>query len=314
MIILIGPDSTGKTTLANKIAKAYGLDYLHYTQNSNYQDYIDPMCSLGWVNGVLDRHAICEYPYHIVMNRSFRFNAKEWHNIILTTLAYNPVIVLCTNKPPKSMYDEDQYMPYAQWDYCMYLYREFLNDNHIPYYYYDFKLHGDNFIDMIINQHEYRTSRLKWWVANWKDGIGYIGSPYPRVLLVAERLGPNNINNIPFETGPTGKMLTELLDTTNTPLFDIAITNYVKAERKSTRQPNREDDDFLHEEILNLNPSHIVFMGNVAKAAAKHAIELHIPYTCIPHFGSYAHKGNYSITQYLPFWRKVFGIIKTRRT
>ncbi len=308
MIILIGPDHTGKTTLAHKIEKSYGLRYFYYTRHSGYDDYINPMCSLEWVNGVLDRHAICEYPYRKVMNRPYRFSDKEWHNILLTTLAYNPVIVLCTNKPSESIYNEDQYMPYSKWEYCLSLYKEFLINNHIPYYSYDMKLHGDKFIDMIIDQHNTRTIDGEWWCRNWRAGFGHIGSPHPSILLVAERLGPNNMNNIPFETGPTGHMLTNLLVKSNTPLYDIAITNYVKAERRSTRQPNLNDHIYISEEIRKLKPSHIVLMGSVAKGAAEHANEEDIPYTEVPHFGSYAHKGNYSINLYLPFWRKLLGI------
>jgi hypothetical protein len=306
MIILEGPDHTGKTTLARKI-ESRGLKYFHYTQHSEYGDYLAPMCGLDWTNAVLDRHAISEYPYHIVMNRPFRFSDKEWHNIIFTTLAYDPVIILCTSKPSQSIYDKDQYMPYSEWERCLSLYKKFLVDNRIPYYSYDMELYGDRFIDMIIDQHNIRTIDGEWWRRNWKAGFGHIGSPHPSILLVAERLGPNNVNNIPFETGPTGQMLTNLLIKTNTPLYDIAITNYIKAERRSTRKPNSDDDNLISEEILKLLPTNIVLMGNIAKGAVKHAVKADIPYSEVPHFGSYAHKGIYSINQYLPFWRKLIG-------
>ncbi|GAI06502.1 unnamed protein product [marine sediment metagenome] len=134
MIIVLGPDSTGKTTLAQKL----GLPYYHFTKDSTYEDYLKPLCALEMTDAVLDRHIICEYPYYQIMKRKFGFTQKQWHNIILLTLIQNPLFVLCTHKPEQHKYEKDQYMPYDQWDRCLALYKLFLSTHRIRYVEYDY--------------------------------------------------------------------------------------------------------------------------------------------------------------------------------
>jgi len=312
MIILLGPDYTGKTRLGMKLAKEYGLSYFHYIRDNKYKDYVEDMCSLKWFDSVLDRHAICEYPYSMVMDRPFRFTLKEWHNLILTTLIQNPLVVLCTSKPPEEKYPSSQYLPLSKWNECLDRYKEFLGTHMIRYITYDYSNSPNT-------SHIYRTaverseSMRKWWVPMWEKGCGCVGSPHPRVLLVAERIGPNNIHNIPFETGPTGIMLSKLLYETRTPLGAFAVTNLVKAPRGDNRPPDKKDLELLETEVQNLNPEHIVFMGTIARRGIPLAKTYGIEYSEVPHFGALAHKGITDISSYIHHWRKVFGLIPTMK-
>ncbi len=308
MIIILGPDHTGKTTLAKRLAEARGRGYFHYTKDSTYQDYIKDMCALNWWNGVLDRHAMCEYSYATVMERPARFSMKEWHNILLTTLIQNPLIVLCVNKPTQHEYSAGQYLPYSKWDECLRLYRQFLSTHQIPYMTYDYSNGGNPVIELMLNHARSQSEAMEWWVPMWKAKYGCIGSIHPKLLLVAERIGPNNVNNIPFETGPTGHMLTDLLAATGTPLNKFAVTNFVKSYRGDSREPNDQDMSLLEIELDHLKPEHIVFMGTVAKNAAKLAKARNIPFTLVPHFGAYSHKGDRSIERYVPEWKKLMGL------
>lgn len=148
----------------------------------------------------------------------------------------------------------------------------------------------------------------------WKSGWGCIGSPHPKVLLVAERMGPNNKHSLPFETGPTGKMLSDLLYITKTPLGKFAVTNFVKSFRRDTREPNAQDFELLGTELDHLNPEKVIFMGSTAKKGAKEAAKRGIPSSQITHFGHHSHQGNTSVDNYIPFWSEQFGIIQSQPT
>lgn len=305
MIVLLGPDASGKTTLAKKL----NLPYYHFDYNSKYEDYLKPLCSLEMTNAVLDRHIICEYAYHQIMKRPFAFTMKQWHNVILLTLIQNPLIILCTRKLPEYSYPNDQYMPYDKWDECLALYRYFLNTHQIPYIEYDYM--GPITVGALEIMHKKHVDKMEWWRKMWTDGVGCIGSTYPKVLLVAERIGPNNMNNLPFETGPTGKMLSDMLSVTGTPLGKFAVTNMVKSFRRDTRSPNNTDMALLHGELVNLKPQKVVFMGSIARFGMKVTKELGIEHREIAHFGYYSHRGITDISKmpaYTNEWRSIMGI------
>lgn len=305
MIIILGPDHSGKTTLAKK----FDLPYYHFDYNSEYTDYLKPLCELKFFDAVLDRHCICEYAYSIVMDRKFKFTMKQWHNLVLLTLMQNPIVVLCTHKPLPSEYSKDQYLPYEKWDDCLTLYKEFLDTHYIPYIEYDYSA-PRSVVDLLSVERFWREE-MSWWKPMWEAGYGAIGSPRPRVLLVAERLGPNNINNLPFETGPTGYMLTNMLYETKTPLGKFAVTNLVKSFRRDTRPPNEEDLKLLRIELENLKPKKVVFMGATAKRGTKVAKELGIEYADITHLGYYHHQGVTDMTGYYAEWRRLMDVIPT---
>lgn len=305
MIIIEGPDGSGKSTLAKKLA----LPYYHFDMSSKYEDYLKPLCSLEMTNAVLDRHLISEYPYSQVMHRQPQFTMKQWHNIILLTLTQNPLVILCTHKPMPAKYEKEQYLPYEQWDRCLALYRLFLSTHKIRYIEYNYT--GPISIGALEIMHEKHVGRAVWWRKLWKEGVGCIGSPYPKVLLVAERLGPNNMNNLPFETGPTGRMLTDMLAETGTPLGRFTVTNLVKSYRRDPRNPNDEDYRLLREELMHLSPEKVVFMGAVAKLGIRVAKELSIEHYEIAHFGYYSHRGItdiHKMPKYLDGWREIMGI------
>ncbi len=310
MIILLGPDGTGKTTLAKKLEQ-YGLKYIHYTKDSNYLDYITPLCNLSLANTVLDRHALCEYPYSICMNRPFKFTIKQWHNIITMTLIQKPVIVLCSHKPPISDYSADQYLPYMQWDKCLLLYKSFLNTHHITYTEYDYSQSVSSFVDNLLTLNTQFNEDIAWWRTHWTAKYGCAGSSHPKFLLVAERIGPNNLHNIPFETGPTGLMLSNMLMATGTPLGNLAITNMVKSFRRDARQVNDHDVQLLEEELIHLHPNKVIFMGSIAKKGISLAKSYGCEVGTLVHLGSLNYKGIKDMTGYYNEWKKLLGLVPT---
>lgn len=305
MIIIVGPDQSGKTALAQRFE---GLGYYHFTKESTYEDYLRPLCKLHMFDAALDRFIFCEYPYSAVMNRKFQFTTKQWHNIILLALIQKPTIVLCVNKPSEYEYTKGQYLPYNQWDACLDLYRRFFILNHISFIEYDYNS-GLSSNPLGILEVNYRN-QARWWLPFWKAGYGAIGSPHPKILLVAERLGPNNVNNLPFETGPTGYMLSDMLSFTSTPLGDFAVTNIVKAPRGDSRQPNAKDLELFETELTHMKPEKVVFMGSPAKVGIKVVKNLGIDYDTIVHLGSYYHRGIHDMSEYHTEWKRIIGDTK----
>ncbi len=303
MIILLGPDGAGKTTLADKL----GLVKYHHTRDSDYMDYLRPLCKLELTDAVLDRAFFCEFPYSVCMNRPFKFTQKQWHNMITMTLIQKPLIILCTRKPFKYEYKREQYLPYELWDECLQLYRSFLSTHHIAYIEYDYLGHND--VSHYIKIANAFSAGMSWWREHWTAGYGCAGSSSPKFLLVAERIGPNNINNIPFETGPTGYMLSSMFQSTGTPLGVIAVTNMVKSFRRDTRVVNDEDIELLREEITQLRPKKVIFMGTPAKRGIPLARELGCETATIVHLGALSHKGITDMTGYNNEWRKILGMV-----
>lgn len=308
MIILLGPDSTGKTRLAKELEDR-GLTYYHFTKDSKYTDYLSPLCKLEMTNAVLDRCIVCEFPYSICMNRPFKYSIKEWHNVLLLTLIQNPLIILCTHKPIESKYEASQYLPFSKWDMCMKLYREFLDTNGIAYMTYDYAAAYDQpTIEHFLKLQTDMNASTVWWQKHWMNGYGCIGYPHPKFLLVAERIGPNNVNNLPFEVGPTGWMLSNMIQAVKMPLGALAVTNMVKSFRKDTRKPNDKDLELLREEIINLKPRKVIFMGTPARQGIPLARELGCEVDTIVHLGALNHKGVKDMTGYYNEFRKIIGM------
>jgi len=308
MIIIEGPDCTGKTTIAKLLSERYSMPYYHFTKESSYTEYLKLLCSLDSLNAVVDRWAFSEYPYSLCMGRKFAFSIKEWHNIVLLTLIQNPVTILCTHKPEFSQYSESQYLPYNKWGECLGYYKLFFDAHFIKYIEYDYSsaLAPTHKVISIIES-RYRN-QMNWWLPMWKAGYGCIGSPNPDFLLVAERIGPNNVNNLPFQVGPTGHMLSDMLERTGTPLGKFAVTNMVKSFRRDPRPPNDDDESLLRVELEHLKPKKAIFMGSVAKQyGAKIAKDLGIEAVGMTHFGYFSHRG---ITDISPLCKQWENIIK----
>lgn len=311
MIIVLGPDHSGKSTLVKKLAALKGQDgYPHHSMNTKYEEYLQPLASLSWTNTVMDRHMICEIPYHKVMDRPFGYTTKQFHNIMLLTLMQNPVVILTTHKPTREVYDhENQYLPFDLWQQCMDEYVSWLKANEIMFFVFDYEKVKDPSFYLKVEATQNKAT--EWWQPLWQAGYGPIGGWDPDILLVAERLGPSNVNNLPFETGPTGHMLTDTFTFTRVPLSAIAITNIVKAPRGDGRKANKKDLELLELEIDNLRPKGIVFIGSVALNAGQSvARNLNVRYTHVTHYGAYHRQ---RVSDMSPFNAEMAHIFKTFR-
>jgi hypothetical protein len=116
MIILLGPDHSGKTTLWSELL-AEGLNVWHAVRETDYDDYMVrlsgeksrpiPLGQNPFIAGellqkdthyALDRWFYCEPVYSSVVRgeTNLKWSLKQFHNLHWATIAHNPVVVLMT--------------------------------------------------------------------------------------------------------------------------------------------------------------------------------------------------------------------------
>lgn len=282
MIIILGPDHTGKTTLAQRLCTAGPRPYTHFDMNSRYlEDYLVPMARLQLFRAVCDRFIWCERPYAKVKKRTIQYTTKMFHNVTLLALMQKPVIILSVGKATSEY--KDTYLPEADWDECLSLYREYLKSMNVSYI--EYNLHNGVDIDALLSMEESNTQTMGWWIPMWRAGYGCIGSPNPDILLVAQQLGPYNYRKVPFEAGPTGRGLSEIIENMDTPIARLAITNFIKTKDE------KRDFELLQVELDHLKPKACILMGNVARKAQKMIETMGIQTLHLPHLGYLGHKG-----------------------
>jgi len=250
MLVILGPDGTGKTTLANAVSLLTGKKVYHYTYKHNYEDYIEPLSALHHYDAICDRYFFCEVPYSTVLGRKLQFSLKQWHNLVLLTLAHKPLIVLTEKRYTKDEDYNDSVLPLEKWEECLAAYRKMLKDLDIPY-----TTETDPVV--LAEEAQKREEEAKWWAKMWMKGYGGVGAWPAKVMIVAEILSPLNVHRIPFEAGPSGRYLSELLD--GFPLGRIFITNWIK--------DHKTDSQLLESELEHVEPRFVLLLGRIAREA-----------------------------------------------
>lgn len=234
------------------------------------------------------------------MTRKEQFTLKDFHNLFLLTMSQAPVIVLATRKLTPYA---DTYLPEAKWAGCLQAYYRFFAKHQVRFYEYDCTL-DDPF--QFLDAEKEHLQQTSWWVPMWQAGNAANGNTLnPTLLICAQNLGPNNVNNIVFEGGPTGILMSEFLEVCQLPLGQIAITNLVKAPRQVTRPVEPYDLELFSVELTHMKPKAVLLMGAVAKGAGSLVSKHNIPYAHVPHLGYYHRKGIRDMTRYYNEWKTV---------
>lgn len=104
VIIIEGPDGSGKTTLANKIAKQTGYILLHRTQPKSEEEKKNMMTEYLQVikagkNVVMDRCWYSEMVYGPVMRDNSVISYPEMYELEKLLCRKGGLIIYCTDKP-----------------------------------------------------------------------------------------------------------------------------------------------------------------------------------------------------------------------
>lgn len=289
MIILLGPDSSGKTTLQEKIIEFGNLvnpelgddpPYFgwHAVKDTEYKDYMEVLSGtpdnpipLGAhtfqpspfleknKHAVIDRFFWCEYPYsEVLRNAAPKFSLKQFHNLHLATIAHNPVVILMTRRSEEYLdpdVPEELFVPLLQ------SYREWLEAFDVVYLEWDFMFPRLRLIELLDHEAA-RQASVIWWRNLAKRGIAGIGNTVnPQVMVIAEVLSANNIFHYPFEGGPSGQYLTDLFQEAEVPLSSFYLTNWKKTNS------HEENSILLAKEITQTKIDHVIILGGEARKA-----------------------------------------------
>lgn len=279
MIIILGPDGSGKTTLTNRLSEQ-GLMPLHAVKETDYDDYMRllsgeksrpiPLNQFPFQPGalltagthfVLDRWFYCEFPYSKILRQEpeMKWSLKQVHNMHLATMAHNPVVLLTTRKAQP--YPADEHVPEGMFTPILNGYRQWLDFFDITYIEWDY-LYPPMTIDKLVAHSLDRQSNVIWWRNMAKRGIaGYGNTIWPTTLVLAEILGGYNLYHFPFEQGPSGYYLSELLDEASIPLSSFYITNW-----KKTTDP-AENEALLRKELFKTGVQNVIFLGRESEKA-----------------------------------------------
>ncbi len=288
MIILLGPDASGKTHLKAQLM-AEGMDSMHFTKDTDYDTYMAllsgqksrpiPLGEIPFIpslllqkdaHWVLDRWFYCEGPYtEVIRKEPIRWSLKQFHNLHLATIAHNPVVILMTRKPdvwPEGQpIREDQFLPVLE------SYRKWLDMLEVTYISWDWQ-RPPMTVEALATHSLERQQEVIWWRNMAKRGIaGYGNTIYPTALILAEILGGYNVYHYPFEQGPSGYYLSELIDEAGVPLSSFYLTNWKKTV------DSEENEVLLRRELLKTGASHVVFLGREAEKAKPIVLSTGLP-------------------------------------
>jgi len=282
MIIVEGADSTGKTTLARKICNNYGYTYKKWDQSHTYQQTIDWLSAFtgdptAIQDVVCDRFPLfSEEVYGPLLRGRSKFSLKEQHNMYLLLQSMRPLIVLCNVFNEAGFSNRPQLPTLEQNTEALTLYQD------------SYKKWEQFFAVVTYSMiHPFSLSSLVsrnsgpplWWQNMFKRscaGMGRLGSP--RYFILAESIGPRNRHHIPFEAGPSGLFLSEVLEATETPLSQVFITNYVKGNFSEA-----ENQVALRTELEQTKPGRVIVMGSIARRGIPLIKYLGFPYRHVVH-------------------------------
>lgn len=142
MIILVGPDNTGKSTLAKQLVESDSVaTSIHCTQHTGFSEYYSWLSNPTLLNlTVFDRWFFCDIPYAKVVREEekSKYSYQEIHILNTLTKMYKPLIILCTNQTT-NFNDREQLSTIDQHDALLLEYKRMLTVLQQPYTVFDWE-------------------------------------------------------------------------------------------------------------------------------------------------------------------------------
>ena len=299
MIILEGPDASGKSTLARRLEQQHGYTVVKWDQTHTYDQMIDWLADpqRGTDHVVCDRFPLfSEEIYGPILRNRTKFTEKEQMNTLLLLQSLRPLMVLCT-EVDEAAFSATPQLPTALENRVAALAYQGARkgwEQFFPVFPYSF-LESDRFnLDSLVRRD---VGPPDWWRAMFEGryaGMGRLGSP--AYFLLAESIGPLNRHHIPFEAGPSGIFMTEILANTQTPLSQVFITNYVKGQLSEA-----ENQIALRTELEQTKPSRVIVLGSPARRGIPLIKYLGFPYRTLVHPSYWLRSGKWKAEYYTLF-------------
>lgn len=279
MIILEGPDCSGKTTLGERLVyqSKDSITLWKAVAATNYEEYmtilrgekVDPLDRMAYqpakpmdegAHYVMDRFFYSEGPYaEVVRKGKLKFSLKEFHNMQLSTLSYNPITILFTKKGTPY---NDETIPEELFGPILQGYRDWFDALGVEYIEWEFD-RPPMTPQALINRSLEKQKEIAWWLEMARAGLAGVGNTVnPRVLVLAEEIGPSNVHKVAFELGPSGFYLSDLLDEAEIPLGSFYLTNWKKTGKSA------EDYELLKSEFEHTGAKKVIFLGGEAKTTS----------------------------------------------
>jgi len=262
MIIVEGPDSSGKTTLAKELASQFGLNYLKSPGPKTDYDWWMSVLTLPTdqlAKLICDRFLFSEFVYGPIVRGKIKLSPLEIDLVISMLVTAEPLVVHCELHYNREYFDCRPQL--LDWDTNLRAaaaYTHVLRGwNHKVYKWNDWNSHAATCkaVDSYCNQ------SVVDWQARRKElsyGRGQLCSP--QLMIVGESFSTNNQWKVPFERSRSAQMLHEGLRKAGFTMWDVWFTNVLKTGKGLTSA----DMTTLKREIELLNPTEILSLGNHA--------------------------------------------------
>lgn len=281
LIVVEGPDRTGKTTLATRLAQEVRGTVRHAgpPQRGAIEEYetgLDDFDPRG-PSLVLDRWHVGEYVWPTIFERPSDFLLPVRKHVEMFMQSRGAFVVFAdrnTEKLKQDLVEHDEPLKPDDLDLARSLFSEARAFAEDICGLWDYEKWGDREVQLHVEhaRHKEHSVTPIWNVV----GPGWVGSPFPQLLLIGDELGPEKESrtppfDVPFAPypGTSGWYLMEYLDDL---WRKVAIIN-------SKRERTGEVRD-LYAVWETFGRPRTVALGRNAAAALE---EFDVPYTLVPH-------------------------------
>jgi thymidylate kinase len=296
LIIIEGPDKSGKTTLAQAIERTFGYEYVHFgiPGPDPASEYVKFLLDLKKPT-VTDRFYLGERVYSTILRNKQTVTELEYAVIERLCRLRAAILIyvstplgICQKRLKVSVRENVNLEQNRRAWQCFLKVAQGVNIE--PLYRYDTsRATVAEMLKILRPQLAYRIEKAAEAVV-YCHGLGTIINP--RFIVVGERVNRNRPGwGLPFCAGPSSQFLFDKMQEARVPEKDVYTTNA---------------DTLTKEEVGFLGADK--FWLSLGREASKRLNKLHVPQLCIPHpsyWKRFHHKDPETYTGYLRSWREI---------